>query len=158
VEIVARLVRDTLTAFRGDAVVLSFDAAFVGLYRKLCPSSQTAVLTESPEGVEAAHEAGADAVAVGLRFPVSRLALPRARRERLGLYVWTVKTFHGFARALRWDADGVITDVPREACAAVDSIDRAAEKEFGGGIEDQKAYSAWRRKFVRQMKKWPVPA
>jgi len=156
-ELVARLVRKALSRFAGEAVVLSFDGRFARLYKGMYPGARVALLAESSDGIKAALDAGLDAAAVGLHSPVPKSTRQRAADAGLGLYVWTVKSFQGFARALGRGADGVITDLPRQARSAIDFIIAAADRQPGGAPGDQEAYLAWRRKFIKQMKRWPQP-
>jgi glycerophosphoryl diester phosphodiesterase len=154
----AELVARALEAFDGEAVVESFDAKFVSLFKMTRPRARVALLTESRRGLEAARRAGADAVSVGLSLPASRRLLSKAKAEGFGLYVWTVRTFRTLAAALRWEIDGVITNYPRRARAVLERIDEAAAEDFGGAPREGEAYLLWRQKFLKKMRRWPAQA
>jgi len=149
-------VSEALSKFDGGIVVQSFDASFVRLYKKRHPAARAALLTESPDGLRAARAAGADAVGVGIRS-IGRALIARAESRGLECFVWTVKSFKALVRSLQYDVRAVTTDFPREVGAVLESIERAAEEEFGPHGPQGDAYIKWRRKLLKTMKTWPAP-
>ena len=153
--VVAAEVARRTKGFRGYLVIESFDAAFVKLYKEMNPGARVALLTESPRGLAQAAKAGADAVSVALRWP-ALVSLCEVKKSGLDLYVWTVKSFRALAHALEWDVHGIITDYPRETRAVLERLDQAARRQFGARPPEGDEYLQWRRRIMRQMKRWPM--